>query len=98
AVSDARSLPGSLVPAQEGLPQGRGRYPSRRGGAGAPCRGAWEVGADSGMTVEFGCAMMAARKKRSGGAPMSSYETLKVAIGEDRVGIVTMNRPDARNA
>jgi len=50
------------------------------------------------MTDEFGCAMMAARKKRSGGAPMSSYETLKVAIGEDRVGIVTMNRPDARNA
>ena len=29
---------------------------------------------------------------------MSSYETLKVAIGEDRVGIVTMNRPEARNA
>jgi enoyl-CoA hydratase len=27
-----------------------------------------------------------------------SYETLKVAIGEDRVGIVTMNRPEVRNA
>ena len=26
------------------------------------------------------------------------YETLKVAIGEDRVGIVTMNRPEVRNA
>ncbi len=26
------------------------------------------------------------------------YETLKVAIGPDRVGIVTMNRPQARNA
>ena len=43
AVSGARSLPGSHVPAQEGLPQGRGRYRGRRGGAGAPCRGAWEV-------------------------------------------------------
>ncbi len=46
AVSGARSLPGSHVPAQEGLPQGRGRYRGRRGGAGAPCRGAWEVGTD----------------------------------------------------
>ena len=27
-----------------------------------------------------------------------TYETLKVAIGEDRVGIVTMSRPEARNA
>lgn len=27
-----------------------------------------------------------------------SYETIKVAIGEDGVGTVTMNRPDARNA
>ena len=26
------------------------------------------------------------------------YETLKFALGEDRVGIVTMNRPQARNA
>ena len=26
------------------------------------------------------------------------YETLKVAIGEDRVGIITMNRPEVRNA
>ncbi len=26
------------------------------------------------------------------------YETLKVAIGPDRVGIITMNRPDVRNA
>ena len=26
------------------------------------------------------------------------YETLKVAIGPDRVGIVTMNRPEVRNA
>jgi enoyl-CoA hydratase len=26
------------------------------------------------------------------------YDTLEVAIGEDRVGVVTMNRPDARNA
>jgi enoyl-CoA hydratase len=29
---------------------------------------------------------------------MSSYETLKVAIGDDRVGIITMSRPEARNA
>ena len=57
AVSGARSLPGSHVPAQEGLPQGRGCYRGRRGGAGAPCRGAWEVGGgplppapNSGMT------------------------------------------------
>ena len=27
-----------------------------------------------------------------------TYETLKVAIGEDRVGLITMNRPEARNA
>ena len=27
-----------------------------------------------------------------------TYETLKVAIGEDRVGIITMNRPEVRNA
>ena len=46
AVSRARSLPGSHVPAQEGLPQDRGRYRGRRGGAGAPCPGVWEVGAD----------------------------------------------------
>jgi enoyl-CoA hydratase len=26
------------------------------------------------------------------------YETLKVAIGDDRVGIITMNRPEVRNA
>ena len=26
------------------------------------------------------------------------YETLKFALGEDRVGIITMNRPEARNA
>jgi enoyl-CoA hydratase/carnithine racemase len=26
------------------------------------------------------------------------YETLKVAIGDDRVGVVTMNRPETRNA
>lgn len=26
------------------------------------------------------------------------YETLKVDIGDDRVGIITMNRPEARNA
>ena len=26
------------------------------------------------------------------------YETLKVEIGPDRVGIVTMNRPEIRNA
>ena len=26
------------------------------------------------------------------------YETLKVVIGPDRVGIVTMNRPEVRNA
>jgi enoyl-CoA hydratase/carnithine racemase len=31
------------------------------------------------------------------GDPMG-YQTLKVAIGEDRVGIVTMSRPEARNA
>jgi enoyl-CoA hydratase/carnithine racemase len=29
---------------------------------------------------------------------MSSYETLKVATGEDKVGIITMSRPEARNA
>ena len=27
-----------------------------------------------------------------------SYETLKFTVGEDRVGIVTMSRPEARNA
>jgi enoyl-CoA hydratase/carnithine racemase len=27
-----------------------------------------------------------------------NYETLKVAIGDDRVGVITMNRPEARNA
>jgi enoyl-CoA hydratase len=27
-----------------------------------------------------------------------TYETLKFAVGEDRVGTVTMNRPEARNA
>ncbi|HZT49477.1 MAG TPA: enoyl-CoA hydratase-related protein [Hyphomicrobiaceae bacterium] len=27
-----------------------------------------------------------------------SYETLKVAIGDDRVGIITMNRPEVKNA
>jgi enoyl-CoA hydratase/carnithine racemase len=27
-----------------------------------------------------------------------TYDTLKVAIGEDKVGIVTMNRPEALNA
>jgi hypothetical protein len=85
AVSGARSLRGSHVPAQEGLPQGRGRYRGRRGGAGAPCGGTREVGrtvrvlrwqipdsvaggSASGMTDEFGCAMMAARRKRRGGA------------------------------
>jgi hypothetical protein len=26
------------------------------------------------------------------------YQTLKIAIGADRVGIVTMNRPEVRNA
>jgi enoyl-CoA hydratase/carnithine racemase len=26
------------------------------------------------------------------------YETLKVAVGQDRVGVITMNRPDVRNA
>ena len=26
------------------------------------------------------------------------YETLKVAIGADRVGIITMSRPEVRNA
>ena len=26
------------------------------------------------------------------------FETLKVQIGTDRVGVITMNRPDARNA
>ena len=26
------------------------------------------------------------------------FDTLKVAIGDDRVGVVTLNRPDARNA
>jgi enoyl-CoA hydratase/carnithine racemase len=29
---------------------------------------------------------------------MSSYATLKFAVGEDRVGIITMSRPEARNA
>ena len=29
---------------------------------------------------------------------MTSYETLKVEIGTDRVGLITMNRPDALNA
>jgi len=32
------------------------------------------------------------------GQTLKVYETLKVEIGEDRVGIVTMNRPAARNA
>lgn len=27
-----------------------------------------------------------------------TYETLKIAIGEDRVGVITLNRPAARNA
>ena len=27
-----------------------------------------------------------------------SYETLKVAIGEDRVGLITMSRPEVKNA
>src|SRR5690606_31461872 len=27
-----------------------------------------------------------------------SYETLDIAIGEDRIGVVTLSRPDARNA
>ncbi len=27
-----------------------------------------------------------------------NFETLKVEISADRVGIITMNRPDARNA
>jgi enoyl-CoA hydratase/carnithine racemase len=27
-----------------------------------------------------------------------SYHTLKFAVGEDRVGVITMNRPEARNA
>ena len=27
-----------------------------------------------------------------------SYETLTVAIGDDRVGLITMNRPEVRNA
>src|SRR5215510_14135325 len=27
-----------------------------------------------------------------------AYETLKVAVGQDHVGIVTMNRPEALNA
>ena len=27
-----------------------------------------------------------------------SYETLKVAFDEERVGTITMNRPEARNA
>ena len=27
-----------------------------------------------------------------------TYDTLKIAIGEDKVGVVTMNRPEALNA
>jgi enoyl-CoA hydratase/carnithine racemase len=41
---------------------------------------------------------MMERATRNGAGDPMQYETLKIAIGENRVGTVTMNRPEARNA